>query len=185
MRKGFSLIEMLIVMAIFLTMMLVVSDIFLSVSATQRKTIAYQKAVNELQLNFEEMLHTLRFEKIDYDVITPETPMPTDKITLSREDGFTIEFFIGTENCPNKISTCLVRREFNNIQTIDYVISGGRVKVNQLHFYIYPLEERYSGRFAVQSRITVVIQAEVLMPADQPSEEIQLQSTVTMRNYET
>jgi len=126
---------MLVVMSVFLTLMLVVSDIFLSVSINQRKVLAEEQALMDLQFNLEEIVQKARLGRFDYDSMSlPEAPLAlimtgTDKVSFFRQEN----------NCANGTAGCLVIKTNDTEQ----IISADNVDVQSLEFILTPEQSPY------------------------------------------
>lgn len=65
-RSGFTLIEILIVAAVFSTLFVVAATVFASIQNRQREVLARQRLVADGRYMLEAMARTLRTERIDY-----------------------------------------------------------------------------------------------------------------------
>jgi prepilin-type N-terminal cleavage/methylation domain-containing protein len=186
MRKGFSLIELIVVMALFLTLMLVVSDIFLSVSMVQRKTLAFQQARNDLQFNLEQIVQQIRLNKIDYDYYGGAPAGATDKLALLNRDGQLILFEKVAAHCPAGVQSCLSRA----IGEERAIISADNIDIVKLEFNISPKKNPYEFNQAEnkflndeQPLVTVSLVGKTLAPLEADQKEIFLQTSVVSRFY--
>lgn len=66
-KKGFSLIELLVVIGIFSGLMLLITGMFLANFELQRKTMAVQKTIGELSYAVEYMGRAIRMAKNDHE----------------------------------------------------------------------------------------------------------------------
>ena len=67
-NEGFSIIELLIAMALFLTVILITTDIFVSVTQRQKVTLDYERALNELRYNLTFIEKAVRTNEIAFDL---------------------------------------------------------------------------------------------------------------------
>ncbi|MBI5077532.1 prepilin-type N-terminal cleavage/methylation domain-containing protein [Candidatus Falkowbacteria bacterium] len=186
MKKGFSLIELIVVMALFLTLMLVVSDIFLSVSMVQRKTLAYQQAANDLQFNLEQIVQQIRLNKIDYDYYGGGLSNAVQELALRGADGAQILFKKVDAHCPVGVSSCVA-------QTADSqssIMTADNVNIEKLEFNIMPAKNPYDfdktmNKFSSDEQpiVTVVLIGKTLAPIKDDQKEIFLQTAVSSRFY--
>ncbi|MBU1131851.1 type II secretion system GspH family protein [Patescibacteria group bacterium] len=186
-QKGFSLVEMLVVMAIFLTMALVVSDIFMSVTFVQGKALAGQKSMNDLQYNLDQIASYIRSNKIDYESYLPSMTGRVSQLNLINDRGEKISIRKETENCVAPAQSC-VRVRLNGFDT---VLTSNQVDVNKLYFYISPLKNPYEyneveKKFEADAQpiVTVVFEGESLKFVANARQKINLQTSAASRNYE-
>lgn len=66
-QKGFTLIEMIIVLSIFVLIVLIVVNVFVIINNTQRKTVAMQKVQDDVRFLFEAMAQEIRLGTINYE----------------------------------------------------------------------------------------------------------------------
>ncbi|NQT50050.1 prepilin-type N-terminal cleavage/methylation domain-containing protein [Candidatus Kuenenbacteria bacterium] len=187
-QRGFSLIEMLVVMALFLTLMLVVSDIFLSVSLTQRKILTGQRAMNDLQYNVEQIVQQTRMNKIDYDYYNDQITHPIDKLALINENDETVLIYKYDEGCAPEVLSCILQKVGNDDA---FVLSSNNIEIEKLDFYILPKESPYQfdelqGEYKSdnQPQVIIVVQGKTLALHEEDVKTINLQTTVSSRYYE-
>jgi prepilin-type N-terminal cleavage/methylation domain-containing protein len=186
MRKGFTLIEMLVVMAVFLTLMLVVSDVFLSVSVSQRRIAAESQALMDTQFNLEHIAQKARLNEIDYAAMAAEPPADNLKLILKTEAGGQIIFYRQTTGCPIEGAGCLIM-ENNGFKK---VISANNVDITKFDFTLTPAESPYvfddvkkqylSGD---QPLVLLLLQGTVKAAHAEDRKNIALQTTVSSRYY--
>ena len=170
-------------MSVFLTLMLVVSDIFLSVSINQRKVLAEEQALMDLQFNLEEIVQKARLGRFDYDSMSlPEAPLAlimtgTDKVSFFRQEN----------NCANGTAGCLVIKTNDTEQ----IISADNVDVQSLEFILTPEQSPYVYDAAAKKYLSdeqpqafLLLKAKVRAPHAEDQKEIVLQTTVSSRYYE-
>lgn len=186
MKKGFSLIELIVVMALFLTLMLVVSDIFLSVSMVQRKTLAYQQAANDLQFNLEQIVQQIRLNKIDYDYYGGTASGAVEKMALRNRDSQLILFEKVSGHCPAGVETCISR----TVGDQSAIITADNVNIEKLAFNIVPEKNPYDFNAAEnkflsdeQPLVTISLVGKTLAPIESDQKEIFLQTSVESRLY--
>ncbi|MCH7492964.1 prepilin-type N-terminal cleavage/methylation domain-containing protein [Patescibacteria group bacterium] len=66
-EEGFTLVEMLVALTIFSVTMLVATDIYLTVSNAQQRTLAAQKIMGDVRTLFETITQEVRLGQINYD----------------------------------------------------------------------------------------------------------------------
>ena len=104
-------------MALFMTLMLVVSDIFLSVSMVQRKTLAVEQGAKEMQFVMEQIAQAVRLNKINYSYYNlPLTGKIGELALIDRDQKETI-FSLTSTNCAVGVTKC-VKRSAAGVETI-------------------------------------------------------------------
>jgi len=71
-RAGFTLIEMIIALSIFVLTVLIALNVYLIVNNVQRRTVAMQKVQDDVRYLFEAMAQEVRLGRINYDFYTDE-----------------------------------------------------------------------------------------------------------------
>ena len=191
-QRGFSLIEILISMAIFLTVILLVSDIFVSTTTVQKKTIREQKAMNDLSNVIEQIAQYIRVGKVNYNL---PYSTPSDRINIELEGGDFISIWQEDSGQTKSIAmnyrldggsikSGYLTPEYTKTPKFDYYL------IENLDFYITPIEdptrldlnnEYLSNQ---QPIVTVVIDAIVLTEDNQYLKNVKLQTTVNSRSYD-
>jgi prepilin-type N-terminal cleavage/methylation domain-containing protein len=190
-RKGVTLMELLVVLGIFSTTVMLASAIFLQTNAVQRRVILVNAAQSDLRFSFEAMVREVRHGGLDYDYYEGEggIELPTDRLVVTNPYGQREEFFPSTDSsvCPIGISKCIAVR-----------IDGGQPEamssnsfiLEDMFFYITPSANPFvldetSGTYLsdVQPTVTIVVSGRTngLKPTD--IFNIDIQTTVAARTY--
>lgn len=108
-KKGFTLVELLIVLAVFATTTVMASSIFVSSSKAQKKVAEIQRIQGDARYTFEALVREIRSSRIDYDYYEDPDgkPGPRDKINLDIPLGIESN---GWSRNPN-IALALVRAD--------------------------------------------------------------------------
>lgn len=182
-RRGFTLIEMLVVMSVFLTLMLVVSDIFLSVSLNQRKAMNQQQAMADLQFTFEQVAQVVRLAKVDYEAMAE----PIAPLTFVDNNGDKIGFYQATQNCANGAAACLIMKK----NGLEKAISAATVDIDEFTFAVTPKNSPYvydevKKQYLNNEQPLVFLLLKATIKAGQAADQKQivLQTTVDSRHYE-
>ena len=184
MKKGFTLIEILVAMAIFLTVVLLITDIFLSVSNVQRVTLHNQKALNDLQTTMETINYYVHDSKIDYDWYLEngnpslnENPISSLKLidsqgrdVLIKLDSESLKLIIDSQDVVSLTPADLNITEFN------LYISPS---VSPLSFN----EMSYEYESDQQAFVTVGIVAQSTELNDSEQDDLRIQTTISSRIY--
>ncbi|MCD6284112.1 prepilin-type N-terminal cleavage/methylation domain-containing protein [bacterium] len=156
-KKGLTLIELIIALAIFSIVVLLVSDIFLDVIKGQRRSIGIQNIEENLRYTLERMSREIRMSEVK----TGEGTFSSLDITAHKPTG--------DEDVSYKLSSDEITR--NDIS----ITSQNTVKITDLKFYV--------KKNSVQPRVTIVIKAESKDGKQEQISKIHLQTTVVSREY--
>lgn len=192
---GFTLVELLVVLGLFVMVMTAAVDIFLLTSRSQRKVFSLERAQSDARFTLEAMVREIRTGSIDfsyYASLGPNIPVPADELALLDSTGTAIRFRQsgeGEENfCANADSApCLL-----------VIIGGGTpasitpkgVKVDRAKFYVRPSTDPAafdpaSGTYGadIQPQVTVVLAltANAVKPEDRVA--LYVQTTTASRDY--
>ena len=186
MRRGFTLIEMLVVMALFMTLMLVVSDIFLSVSLVQRKTLAREQGAKEMQFVLEQLAQAIRLNKINYSHYKlPLTGQVEDLALIDADQKETI-YTLTSTGCAVSVTECIKK----SVAGVEAIISPSNVNIEELKFSILPLVDPYAYNESAKKftsdetpLVSIYLTAKDIN-ANQDERKIVLQTTMTTRYYE-
>jgi len=184
---GFTLIEMLVVMAIFLTVILVVSDLFLTITVAQEKTLSGQKAMNDLQFNLDDLAQKIRTSNLDYADYGGKVNSPEVKLNMIDSEGIKFSVYQTANNCPKPSTNCLAMSK----DGVEHILSGNSLNIKRLNFFIFPLEDPFDYNEALKKYnsnyspiITVNIGGESIETKENNKRQIDLQTTISLRNYE-
>ena len=90
MRRGFTLIEMLVVAAGFFLLFLIATTVFISVQSYQRGVSAKQRLAADGRYILEAMARSVRLGTIDYSFYGNEVTVPTDQLAVIDSNGDTV-----------------------------------------------------------------------------------------------
>jgi prepilin-type N-terminal cleavage/methylation domain-containing protein len=188
-KKGFTLIEMMVVLAIFSIATVVIIDIFMTASRAQRRTLAIQKIQSDARYSMEAVAREIRMDSIDYDwsgyvggITTPE-----DALALRDADGNSIIFKNDSENCPAGTTNCLAVSLNGGLDWASITSKG--INVEDLKFYIDPLfdpfkmKADYTYASDQQPRVTIVLVTKGVGGRPDEQKTVYLQTTVSNRIY--
>ncbi len=189
MKKGFSLIEMLVVMAVFMTIMLVVSDIFLSVSSSQKSSLIKQRVMVDMQYTLEQVAQMIRLGQLDYRSGSSSSPNLNqyEHLKLISSTGEKMMIGMDDSNCDSPAETCLVLIK-NEVVT---VLSPPSFNVTRFDFIRTPSESPYQfNQFTqkyksdAQPQVTVLLEGVSTIETEKSIKPILLQTTISSRYYE-
>jgi prepilin-type N-terminal cleavage/methylation domain-containing protein len=194
--RGFTLMELLVVMSIFSTVVLMASDIFLMSDRAERKVFASERIQADARFTMEAIVREIRTGTLDYSYYSGRgTPIgtPDGELALIESDGTPIKFKVSDDTnanlCANAQSApCLLVTVGANATPA--AITPQDEAVRTVKFYISPTSDPNvfdpaTGTYAndVQPHVTVVL---VLESRDDRSGEqsvVYLQTTAENRSY--
>ena len=193
--KGFTLMELLVVLTIFSTVVTSATDIFLLVNRSQRKVFGLERAQADARFTVEAITREVRTGAIDYAYyVARGTPIgvPEAELALIDSTNTSIRFKIsdtGTNAlCADAQSTpCLLVTVGTNPAA---AITPKNVAVRVAKFYIEPLTDPLAFNIAtgsyvtnVQPHVTVVLALETRGDRQGEQSVVYLQTTATNRGY--
>ena len=189
MKKGFTLIEMIVVLAIFSVATVVIVDIFMMASRSQRRTLTVQKIQSEARFSMEAIAREARMDMIDYAFYGGTiNEIPTSILALRDQDDNQIIFKKSSEDCPSGTDQCLVVSIDGGANWASITSKG--VRVVSLNFYIAPTVDPFllnvdDGTYASdnQPRVTIVLSVEGVGVRSEEQTTVNLQTTVSNRIY--
>jgi prepilin-type N-terminal cleavage/methylation domain-containing protein len=180
-NSGFTIIEMLIAMAIFVTAITSVSAIFTFTNKTQRVTKATQKTQADARFAMEVMAQQVRRGSIDYNA----TPYG-DTIASNPQDVLVLR-----DSSDNEI--WFQRRDFSGRFVVAMSEDGSTwvdltppdISVDILKFYLSPSTDPFSSNPSTnnQPQVTIVMRTSNTSTEGQGLFPIFMQTTVSSRQY--
>jgi len=197
-QKGFTLIEMMIAMTIFVIFMGVVMQSYLSIVMTQREANEYRVMYSEARAIFDKFSDEIRNGVISYDQMGVKDNVvlqnPASKLVLFSPDQ-TRSVWFEYVSAEKKI----VFAEFNKVEEENmderfdqkdaYVLNSDRIKVEKFNMYISPLDDPYKDRnvgnnnLQYQPKITLFAKFSKEISPGKPPMELNLQTTISSRSY--
>jgi prepilin-type N-terminal cleavage/methylation domain-containing protein len=179
-KKGFSLIEMLLAISIFVIIMLSATRIFQLVVQGQRQAIAAYHVQENLKYFFEVMSKEVRMATMDtaqecypFDAENKLYVAEDNHLYFKNFEGECVHYFIENDNGVNRFK---IERGGNS-----GYITTSNININSLKFIVKA--NAVGGLQAQQPSVTVNLQAEAIAPELDKS-EMTLQTTITSRYYE-
>ncbi|MFA6536864.1 MAG: prepilin-type N-terminal cleavage/methylation domain-containing protein [Patescibacteria group bacterium] len=129
-QKGFSLIEMLVAMALFLTLALVVSDLYLRNHLQEQKFLSVEKAQTEMSLLIKQISEMIRKNKLIYE---SNEESGASQIFLQDEFGQQIVVFFEPDSAEIKVSYA----------DVDSTLHSSALVINDVQFLIWPQEDPF------------------------------------------
>jgi prepilin-type N-terminal cleavage/methylation domain-containing protein len=187
-KNGFTLVEMMIVLAIFSVTTVVIVDIFMMASRAERRTLAIQKIQSDARYSLEAMSREIKMDMIDYDYYGGTiASVPTDALALRDADDNQIIFKKSSENCPVGTTNCLVVSLDGGTNWESITAPG--INVEDLKFYIDPTVDSFKMNAGntydsdSQPRVTIILRIKGVGGRPDEQHTVYLQTTVSNRIY--
>jgi len=191
-KKGFSLMELLVVLGIFSTVVASATDIFLMASRAQRKIFALERTQADARFTMEAMAREVRTGSIDYVYYGEGMPASgaVEELALVDSAGKRIRFHKSADagDCADASSAPCLMVTIEGGGTAPITPKG--VKVFSAVFYVSPNsdpgffdEATASYPVNLQPRVTIVLVMESAAQDPRERSIVQLQTTVTNRGY--
>ena len=127
-NSGFTLIEMLIAISIFALVLIVATNIYITINNSQRKVVTMQKIQDDTRFLFEAMAQEIRLGSINYDFyeinsiyLHPDRGGKDNYIlAINSQAGDEIFFRRSGSGSGNKVQYCAV----NNLNDCDFTIDS-------------------------------------------------------------
>lgn len=141
-QAGFTLLEMIIAMGIFVIMFTITLGIYSYALKAEQKTIQFSKLQKESQLIMEVVAKKIRYSEVDYDWYNNGSGEPLEAVEnslalLDKYSNRTVFSHIDNNISVCNNSDCLLEEDY-------YPISAQNITVTELDFYIDPLTSPFS-----------------------------------------
>ncbi|HBV33678.1 TPA: hypothetical protein DIC39_00445 [Patescibacteria group bacterium] len=182
--RGFTLMEVLVVMFIFTLASLLIAEIFVNVQRAQQNTRDAQIAYTDARYLLEVLSREIRASTIAYGEYPSSTPESVETVLhLTSGEGKVLSFRHDTAACPG-VPCVTIERDLGG----ESVISSPNLSVDKLEFYITPLADPFPdtvtvGTPDIQPQVTIVLKTSSLNIKIQEQKPIYLQTTVASRVY--
>lgn len=184
-RRGFTLIEILVSVAIFTTVMTIALGALLAMSESDRKAQTLKSVINNLNFSLDAMSRSIR-TGINYhcDVSTGTITAPRDceqassgatSMAFLSAEGQTVRYCRGDDSaCDPSGSAVLVSKGGSSYAPL----TATEVTITNLRFYVTGAEDPQ-----VQPHVVILLSGEVPVSGTQTS-SFDLQTSVTQRLYD-
>jgi len=188
-KKGFTLVEMMVVLAIFSVATVVIVDIFMMAGKAQRRILAIEKIQSDARYSVEAIFKEIKMDMIDYGWAgyVGGITLPEDTLALLDADNNSIIFKKSENDCPPGGTACLVVSLDGGLTWASITSEGNNVE--DLKFYIDPVVNPFvlnAGNTYDsdnQPRVTVVLVTKGIGGRAEEQQTIYLQTTVSSRIY--
>jgi len=171
-KNGFSLIEVVVAMAVFAIALVAISGIFLSIVKAQRKANIAGKVQTEAATILNTITAAVQNSDIDYSAAITN---PAETLVLKNKDGETVTFSKQGYRLMMSIGSSPSQDLMTN-----------KVKVDKLKFWIYPDSNPFAiGGPNIQPTVTILLALSQSAASSRPEDQasVQIQTTVTQRVY--
>jgi prepilin-type N-terminal cleavage/methylation domain-containing protein len=199
--KGFTLIELIVVMAVFLFVIGVAVTIFISIISHQKRILAEQQLLNQISYVEEYMSKALRMANAA--AIGDDSCIPAGSIYLLEQqsvDGFEgikfinqtdvdpavpnsgcQEFYLGNCDAEHPDAKFLCEKRGNNVNTI-IPLTSESLQINYIKFSLNGSDKTVAALTTdgVQPRVTILMNVKI--PNDSQEPERTIQTTISQRN---
>ncbi|MBU4331508.1 prepilin-type N-terminal cleavage/methylation domain-containing protein [Patescibacteria group bacterium] len=183
--SGFTLVEMIVAVAVFAVAALALLNIYMINNATQRKIAAISLVTVEARYALETMTRATRTGAIDYSYYSDGTVSNIqNELAIEDSGGNNIVFKMGVSGdgyCSDR-GDCILYK----IGSIDWTpLTSDDVEATRLDFYIYPPQNPLltGASLPAQPRVTMVFTLRNITVKTAERKVIELQTTVSSRVY--
>ncbi|GEM_PF-6939874 len=146
-NKGFTLIEVLISVTVFVVVVSMGAVLFITTTNAQRKAMNQEKLVRDVRQSIETISRLARMYPVDY------TAYNDAGLNLSDEGVDVLYLSVGGQTVS---FTNVDGQIFYNTVTENTALTSAEVEVDRMHFYISPIDSNESND---PQRVTVVFEA--------------------------
>jgi prepilin-type N-terminal cleavage/methylation domain-containing protein len=192
-NKGFTLIEMLVVLAIFSTFVVLASDLFLTINRVQREIRTSERVLSESRYILETIAQDVRAGLIDYKTYgNPADPTdaivnPANELIYISQASERVRIKKDTTFCPSSLSQPCVLISRDDGATWASMTPLG-VKVTDLKFIVQPEQDPFyfdgvTWLSDEQPILTIIITLAATSEISKKDFEIHNQTSISVRRY--
>lgn len=172
-QKGFTIIELLVVTAIFSVVIVVILEIFISTVKVQRYNLTSQRLIDEVSYILEHMSRSIRMAKTDAEGYNYKISADQGLEFINSKLEYQ-KFYRKQNEGVNKIYEYVD----NPVSSLDLPITSNKFDIKKLDFVLYGESQSDLD----QPKVTIILEAEGKGPAPQP--KIRIQTTVSQRDLD-
>lgn len=189
-NSGFTLMEVVVGLAVFSVALIVVSDIFIMTQRAQNNLAGSNRVQADARYVMELVTREVRMNMIDYDGVRPADaadPLTLSYLPLTDVEGNTLVFMATSSPsiCEAGSSGCLAVKRNNSAWAS---LTPREVNIVSATFYIYPDKDPFSiinNQYPnnSQPRVTIAITSQTVNSKSGESSTQFLQTTASSRVY--
>ena len=188
-QKGFTLIEMMIAMTIFVIFIGAVMQSYLSIITTQREANEYRVMYSEARHIFDKFSDEVRNGNISYQQLGQGIANPLNQLVLTSPDlSRAVRFQYDSTAGAVYFSEALMNSDGQFDLKPGYSLNSDRIKIKEFKIYVSPLvdpykpENVYNSATQYQPKVTVFAKFEKEIGSGRTL-DIDLQTTISSRSY--
>lgn len=185
-NKGFTYIELIVVVSVFGMIAVVITSTFVLFSKAQARTAIREALVADTRNIIEVIAREIRKGKIDFDSYGGIIQNPVSSLHLKDDQGLSRSIVVKSSNCPGEISSCLV---FSANGGVGF-LSSEKTILENVSFYILPNSDPFeindSGDFTSNEQPSVIVSLELSSRSHTLDEtvDLQIETMITSKYYE-
>lgn len=187
-QTGFTLMEIVVGLALFGVALIALTDIYLLSQTTQNKLVGETRIQSDARFVMEVLAREVRMSLIDYAAIDPADFSPTlSYLPLIDISGNRLVFMTTSSQaiCEPGTTSCLAVKQNDSAWAS---ITPRGVNILKSDFYVYPEADPYAivnDRYAASStpRVTIILVSENITSRQAERNIQNLQTTVSSRVY--
>lgn len=184
--RGFTIMEMVVVLAVFSVVAVVAADIFFNVTRAQKRVVQEQQIQSDVRFSLDVMAREIHQAFIDYDYYASQVPaqylwqdghvQPQTILALRDITGSPVRFRLEAET----LEIC--RSDCSSWQPL----VSANIQVPRAQFYIVPSSDPFAQGTGAPNdypRVTIVLSAQSVAASQLPGQTYFLQTTIAARSY--
>lgn len=183
---GFTLMELLVALALFAMTAGVMTDLFLSASRQQARTAAMTRVQGDARLVMETIARTVREGTVAYDADAPD-----GTLALRDGDGESVWFDRSSTGCGTDAPACIRIGRSDGVGAMEWApLTGSGIDARTFDIVVIPLSDPYAanaddGTYASNAQPTVTVAIALAATTGRPDARptIEAQTTVVSRVY--
>ena len=182
-NRGFTLVEMMVSVAIFSIVMVIALGSLLAMSESDRKAQTLKSVINNLNFSLDSMSRSIRTGAVYHCDITQGSAgaardcanTPATSFAYQNAAGATVYYCLGSGTACGSGGASILR----SVDGVNYTaITSSEVSISALKFYVTGAESA-----VVQPKVTILLSGTVTVSGTQNS-MFNLQTSVTQRLYD-
>ena len=181
-NKGFTLVELMVSVSIFIIIMVISMGSILTIIDANRKSQNLRSVMDNLNFTLEAMTRTIRFGTNYHCGGTPPAlSSPSD--CAGGQDSFTVLSSDGVTQVTYKLSGTRIARSINS--GTDFFLTSSDVYIDKLTFYTLGSTLYSGGSNLLQPRTIIVIMGHVGVNGSTSKSSFTIQTTISQRQFDT